>query len=84
MQINAKIPQRDIQVDSELGKRVISPIRSVYSYMQTRHNVMTKEQADHSNAQANNKNIYRIYQWNENTQNQSYDKIPITGKIGSN
>ena len=57
-------------------------VKSIHSYMHTRHFVITKEETDKSNAQANSNGPYRIYQWDENIANQRYDKIPITGKIG--
>eukprot|EP00831_Metopus_contortus_P037442 TRINITY_DN29484_c0_g1_i3.p1 TRINITY_DN29484_c0_g1~~TRINITY_DN29484_c0_g1_i3.p1 ORF type:complete len:118 (-),score=24.71 TRINITY_DN29484_c0_g1_i3:32-385(-) len=51
--------------------------------MHTRHKVITADQAQQSNAQANVKGEYRPFEWKENPLSQHYDSHPITGKIGS-
>jgi len=84
MQIRDKKPPANYDVESYFGRKGNNPTRSVYSFMHTRHQVMTKEEAEKSNAKASKDTVYRIYEWNENVGKQKYDKIPITGKIGAN
>lgn len=83
MQINAKRTSVDKNVEAYFHPKEAQVEKSVYSFMHTRHNVMTKEMAEKSNSQATMKGIYRIYQWDENIKNQSYDRVSVTGKIGS-
>ena len=50
MLIKAKKAANNPEVDSYFGKSKDKPTRSVYSFMDTRHKVMTKEDAEKSNA----------------------------------
>jgi len=83
MQIHVTKPEKNTDVDSHFHCKKSKQIRSIFSYMHTRHNVMTKEQAEKGNSQANQNGIYRIYEWNEKTKDQKYDHYPIAPKIGS-
>ncbi len=84
MQIRAGRPQPSPDVEAYFGGRQGAlPTRSVFSFMHTRHNVGTKEQAERSNAQASATNIYRIYEWKEDVKKQRYDSVPIAQKIGA-
>ncbi len=82
MQIRAPRPAANPDVESYFRKGV-GPIRSVFSFMHTRHNVPTREMAEQSNAQANTANVYRIYEWKENVGKQRFDSVPIAKKIGA-
>jgi len=82
MQIKAKKPQMDVNVESYFDNKINKPIKNVHSFMHIRHKVLTKEDAEKSNAEANHSGVYRIYQWNEDINKQRYDRVPVTGKIG--
>lgn len=83
MQIHAQKPPKNPMLESYFCGEKFKPIKSIFSYMHTRHNVTTKEAAEKGNAQANNSDAYRIYQWNEDIKSQKYDAIPVAKKVGN-
>lgn len=82
MLTHAKKPAENPDVIGHLKIEKGKPIRSVFSYMHTRHNVPTKEEAVKGNELANSNEPYRIYQWNEDIKKQKYDSYAVTKKIG--
>ena len=60
----------------------VPPQKSIWSIGDVRHNVLTSEQAQEFNAQAQSNSVVRLMEWNENPSKQKYDK-KVSGKIGS-
>ena len=60
----------------------VAPQKSVWSIGDIRHNVLTNDQAQEFNAQAQSTGVVRMMEWKENPTKQKYD-IKVTGKIGS-
>ncbi len=82
MQIRVQKPHKNPDVEQYLHPKQ-PPIRSVFSFMHTSHNVHSKELADETAKKLNSKAIYRIYEWNEDVSKQRFDAKSITSKIGS-
>ena len=84
MQIRAKRPKANSNIEKYFKKRGSEDIKNIHSFMHTRHQVLTKEEAEQSNSKANQCGSYRLYQWDEDESKQGYDRVLITGKIGTN
>ena len=83
MQIRAQKPPKNDAVEQDIHPKKDKPIRSVFSFMHTSHNVHSDELVKKQTEKLNTNEIYRIYQWNEEVGKQKYDAKQITKKIGS-
>ena len=82
MQIRVQKPPKNKDVEQYMHPTQ-KPIRSVFSFMHTSHNVHSKELAAKAAEKLNSNEIYRIYQWNEDVSKQRFDSCKITPKIGT-